>query len=155
VTSQFTHSAKGLIVDDDPDIRTFAVLALAQEGYKIVSAADAGEALQLARLSPDGFDFLVTDYQLGEATGVDVAAALHLIFPSIRTVMISGTDLQRFSEHSQIDACLAKPFTATTLCAAVRNVLTDPAAGAASLPPAERNHEHAVSSVQSRHRAAG
>ena len=38
-----------LVVDDEPNIRTFVRLALEDEGYGVVTAADGAEALEMLR----------------------------------------------------------------------------------------------------------
>lgn len=57
-----------LIVEDDPDVRLFMVLALRDEGYDVSSAADALEALE--HLSAAPFDLVLTDFGLPGKDGL-------------------------------------------------------------------------------------
>lgn len=72
-----------LVVEDDPDVRLFMVLALRQEGYEVHSAPDAREALRLLR--EDHFDLVLTDYGLPGKDG------LALVSEAERTGLLQGT----------------------------------------------------------------
>jgi two-component system response regulator PilR (NtrC family) len=63
-------SATILVVDDEPDLRTLYELTLLREGYRIDTAADVAEAMQL--LQAKQFDVVITDMRLPDGTGLEV-----------------------------------------------------------------------------------
>lgn len=57
-----------LVIEDDPDARLFMVLALRSEGYDVVSAADAHQAME--QLGKGPFDIVLTDFGLPGKDGL-------------------------------------------------------------------------------------
>jgi DNA-binding response OmpR family regulator len=57
-----------LVVEDDPDVRLFMVMALRTEGYDVRSAADAHQAMK--ELSAGEFDLVLTDFGLPGKDGL-------------------------------------------------------------------------------------
>ena len=99
-----------LVVDDEPDIREFALMALEGDGFHAVSAANAEAALQV--LGTMQVDVLVTDVVMpGRLSGVDLARQARRINPKIRVICTSG-----FSSALDIGtAVLRKPYDARSL----------------------------------------
>jgi DNA-binding NtrC family response regulator len=62
-----------LVVDDDEGIRENIVDLLGSEAYRVVSAADATEALRI--LESDNIDLLLTDFQMPGPSGVELIEA--------------------------------------------------------------------------------
>jgi two-component system response regulator AtoC len=58
-----------LVVDDDPLIRMSLARRLGREGYRILEAGTAAEALQKRR---EGVDLVLLDYRLPDADGLEV-----------------------------------------------------------------------------------
>jgi CheY-like chemotaxis protein len=81
-----------LLVEDDPDERAGLAELLEMKGYEVATAESAEDALDL--LQVDQFDLLVTDYQLGGATGTWLAriAARSMHLPSSHALLITGRD---------------------------------------------------------------
>jgi DNA-binding NtrC family response regulator len=59
-----------LIVEDSDDMRQVFVAAFEQAHYRVVSTNSVGGALAILRTRH--FDVLLTDYMLGDGTGLDV-----------------------------------------------------------------------------------
>lgn len=79
-----------LLVEDDREIREFAVMALEELGYEIVIAGDGKEAVERLEDAP-GFDLLFTDIVMpGELNGVAVAEKFRKKFPSKPVIYTSG-----------------------------------------------------------------
>ena len=111
-----------LIVGDDPVIRAFVARALTQAGYEIATAASGREALRL--VADDRFRpvTLVTDIEMPQMTGVELAARLLALRPALRVVMMTG-DPERAAtarrHPSLVDRVLDKPASLTDLLQAV------------------------------------
>jgi two-component system, NtrC family, response regulator PilR len=69
-----THSsARLLVVDDEPDLRTLYELTLVREGYDVESAASVEEAWALLNEpARGGFHLLITDMRLPDGNGLDL-----------------------------------------------------------------------------------
>jgi CheY-like chemotaxis protein len=116
-----------LVVDDEPVIRAFVARALTLVGMDVAVAADGREALRLVaddRVRPS---VVVTDIEMPAMTGVELAARLLAIRPSIRIVMMTG-DAERAEAARRhpaiVDQVLLKPTRAETIVAAVRAAAT-------------------------------
>ena len=63
-----------LVVDDDPDIRALARLALTQDGHVVIEASSGREALAL--MEAEAPDLLVLDLLMPEQGGLEVLGIL-------------------------------------------------------------------------------
>jgi two-component system nitrogen regulation response regulator NtrX len=81
-------TAKVLIVDDDEDIRRSVGDVLCDEGYAVVHACDAGEALHMA--SRERPSLVLLDIAMPGRDGVRVLEELRDIWPDMPVVMMSG-----------------------------------------------------------------
>jgi two-component system cell cycle sensor histidine kinase/response regulator CckA len=83
-----------LVVDDDPDVRDYAISVLEDFGYRVLSAADGEAALSL--LENDGaVDLLFTDVVMPGINGFEVARRAVAHSPRLKVLFASGyaTDL--------------------------------------------------------------
>lgn len=62
--------AKLLVVDDEAGIRLLYSQELAEEGYEVVTAASASEAVE--KLAASDFDLVVLDIKLKNESGLDL-----------------------------------------------------------------------------------
>ncbi len=62
--------AKLLVVDDESSIRLLYAQELADEGYEVVTAGTAGEAVE--KLQAEEFDLVVLDIKLKNESGLDL-----------------------------------------------------------------------------------
>ena len=81
--------ARILIADDDAFTREMAQRALQGDGHEVVIAEDGGEALALIGQGP-AFDLVVTDVEMPNTDGLELAEALIAQNPSQRIVIMSG-----------------------------------------------------------------
>ena len=61
---------KLLVVDDESNIRLLYSQELSEEGYQVVTAASASEAVE--RLTENNFDLVVLDIKLKNESGLDL-----------------------------------------------------------------------------------
>ncbi|MCG8456806.1 MAG: UDP-3-O-acyl-N-acetylglucosamine deacetylase [Holophagales bacterium] len=81
-------SRKVLIIDDEPGVLGSVADVLADEGYHPLTAANAGEGLELFQTQSPDVVFL--DIWLPDQDGLEVLAALLELDPATPVVMISG-----------------------------------------------------------------
>ncbi len=115
-----------LLVDDEESLRVVVVDLLGQLGYRMLSAANGAEALQIAHQYPAKIDLLVTDVVMGDLPGPELAQQLTHSRPDMKVVFISG-----FADGSLAPGgvltpgtvLVQKPFTIKMLSARIRQVL--------------------------------
>jgi two-component system response regulator HydG len=125
-----------LLVDDEPSIRQFASIVLQREGFGTLSACGTATALRLAKRTPGRIDMLVTDVQLGDGDGIEMANAIRRERPGIPVLVISGVLYNEPRAEALGYRFLAKPFTPAKLVECVRALLRADAAGAGQAGPA-------------------
>jgi two-component system response regulator AtoC len=77
-----------LLVDDDPATRKVAKANLSMEGFEVVTAASAVEAL--ARLADGDPLALVTDLKMPGKDGLALMDEIHALRPSLPVVLVTG-----------------------------------------------------------------
>jgi CheY-like chemotaxis protein len=83
-----------LVVDDDPDVRDYAISVLEEFGYRVLAASDGeGALLVLQRDGP--VDLLFTDVVMPGLNGFEVAQRAVVTSPNLKVLFASGyaTDL--------------------------------------------------------------
>ncbi len=123
------HVAAGgvvLVVDDDAQMRAVARRTLAADGFEVLEAGSAEEALAICRRRKAHISLLLTDLVLPRLTGLELAGRLKSLYPDIGLLFMSG-----YTEHSCFDDELLdparnfiqKPFTLDLLTQKVRGAL--------------------------------
>ncbi len=116
--------AKILVVEDEDQIRKLLSAVLVRAGHEIATASDAPSALELC--SPASrFDLVLTNANLPELDGHDLARAVAARSPATRVVLISeadsGCELCPFSPRC---AMIRKPFEPKHVVETISQVLT-------------------------------
>jgi PAS domain S-box-containing protein len=123
---ELTGSETILLVEDDHEVRQFAATVLKSRGYRVLEAADAANALQIAHRHEGPIDLLVTDVVMPGMNGPKLASELTRLRPGLRVLYISGYAENAVAHHGVLDAgieYLAKPFSPTELAHKVREVI--------------------------------
>ncbi len=114
-----------LLVEDEESLRTMMAHSLRRQGYTVLEAKNAGEALLLAEQSGDPIELMVADVVMPIMRGTALAARLRELKPELRILLMSGYAEDLESELGRT-AFLQKPFTADVLAAQVRLLLDAP-----------------------------
>jgi hypothetical protein len=113
-----------LVVDDEPMLRNVETQILRLQGYTVLEAENAAEALRVAAATKT-IHLLVTDFWMPDVDGLELAHRFHAVHPKTPVLMVSGSlpliqdradDLDRFE-------VLAKPFQFNELLHKVRKLL--------------------------------
>lgn len=78
-----------LLVEDDERLRRILRELLEGEGYQVLAAGGAEEAMAKARATPR-LDLLVSDVVMPEHSGPEVAERVLTLFPALRVLYVSG-----------------------------------------------------------------
>ncbi len=128
--SSLTHlgSAKRiLVVDDEKPMRHVLKMALGNGGFQVVTAADGGEAINLARLMH--FDLVITDMIIPGMQGIETIITLLAHDPQIKIIAMSGVlpgakgDFLPLAKALGASAVLRKPFDCERFITTVDDVI--------------------------------
>jgi CheY-like chemotaxis protein len=117
-------AATVLVVDDDPDVRTFAISCLESLGYNVL-VADGGYAALAMLSSSDSIDLMLVDVIMPEFQGPEVARRALVLRPNLRILFMTGyvADSGDAINRQQV---LFKPFTVAELARKVKDMLKAP-----------------------------
>ena len=114
-----------LVVDDDPTVRDVETEVLRVQGYKVLAAEGAAEALRLAGETAR-IHLLITDLVMPEIDGLELTRRFRAVHPKTPVLMVSGSlPLLRVRSEPDLDRFdfLAKPFQFSELLHKVRTLL--------------------------------
>jgi two-component system, cell cycle sensor histidine kinase and response regulator CckA len=134
-TATETGSETILLVEDQPQVRAFAVAALRHYGYRVIEASNGDEALDAAARHSGEIQLLVTDIVMPGMNGIVLAERLTQVTRTLKTLFISGHAADAFAERGVLErdaAFLDKPFSPDALAQKVREVLATPGNPASS-----------------------
>jgi CheY-like chemotaxis protein len=109
-----------LIVDDDQAVLSFVERVLSDAGYRTMTASSGPDAIEIASRNP--FDLLLTDVNMPQMTGDELARRLRHDEPALKVLYLTGYSDQLFRDKTtlwQDEAYLEKPCTIAGLLQAV------------------------------------
>jgi two-component system cell cycle sensor histidine kinase/response regulator CckA len=128
-----------LLVEDEPMVRTVAERALTRHGYKVISADNGEEALDILAREEE-IALLVSDVVMPGMDGPAMVREARKSRPQLPILFISGYAEEQLRKSIDLDkvAFLPKPFSVQELAEAARRALeTKPAANDSSGTPEE------------------
>ena len=117
-----------LFVDDEQTLAELVRRRMERLGYKVVTALDGREALEIFLRQPGQIDLVITDYLMPGMTGFALAKELFRVRPDTPVIVCSGvTDLVPHEEARQIGVreIIAKPIEWHDFAVLVRRVLDE------------------------------
>jgi len=119
-------NARVLVVDDEAHIVQVVALKLRNAELEVDTALDGAEALQMLRLRP--YDLVVTDLQMPEMTGTELAQAMSVdpVLARIPILMLTARGhllREGEAEARNIAKVVHKPFSPRALLAEVMALL--------------------------------
>jgi CheY-like chemotaxis protein len=115
-----------MIVDDEEFITLLARRVLTDEGYRVITARNGFQALEIYRKLKEEISLIILDFTMPIMDGADIFAELQQINPKVSVVLSSG-----FAEQDKLRAMLArglrgfipKPYTQEKLLSHVRQTV--------------------------------
>ena len=115
-----------MIVDDEDFVTLLAQRVLTDEGYRVVTARDGFQALDIYKKIQDQIELVILDFTMPIMDGAEVFSELRMINPQVPVVLSSG-----FTEQDKLKWMLAKglrgfipkPYTQQKLLLQVRSTL--------------------------------
>jgi len=116
-----------LIVDDDPQIRSWLRELLDAEGHQVIEAGDGNEALACFHRSHP--DLVVLDIYMPNKDGLETILLLRKIDPDVKILALSGGVIKGYDVYKPAkafgaQAALGKPFSAKEFLTHVDGLLT-------------------------------
>jgi CheY-like chemotaxis protein len=115
-----------LVVEDEAFVREAACDILEGEGYRVLRARNATEALATFQQQRGSVQLLLSDVVLPGQNGPALAKDLRAALPTLKAIFISGypeNSVTRYGLATGQTAYLPKPFSAESLLGKVREVL--------------------------------
>jgi DNA-binding response OmpR family regulator len=84
------HQPTVLVVEDDEKTLEAMTLILAQEGYLVLTAPTAHDAIATLRRPLSSIDVVVLDVNLPDVNGIDLCARLRESYPKLPVIVCSG-----------------------------------------------------------------
>ncbi len=115
-----------LLVEDEPMVRTVAERALTRHGYKVLTATNGEEALEIIDRGEE-IALLISDVVMPLMDGPTMVRAARKTRPELPILFMSGYAEEQLRKSIDIAnvAFLPKPFSVQELAEAVRKVLAD------------------------------
>jgi two-component system cell cycle sensor histidine kinase/response regulator CckA len=114
-----------LVCEDDEQLGLLVELMLSEHGYRVLRAARAEQALELATEHMD-IDVLVTDVELPQMTGPELVGLLQTKFPTLEVLLLSGYPAGAMPGAPPVPgdfAFLQKPFSKDALIDTIQGLL--------------------------------
>ncbi len=113
-----------LLVEDEHMVRTVTERALTRHGYKVLSASNGEDALELLA-GDEKVDLLISDVVMPVMDGPTLVRAARRDYPELPILFMSGYAEEQLRKSIDIDnvAFLPKPFSMLELAETVRAVL--------------------------------
>ncbi|MEO6014239.1 MAG: response regulator [Devosia sp.] len=121
-----------LVVEDEPMIRFAAVTNLEDEGFDVVEATNADQAIAILTARPD-IHILFTDIDMpGSMDGLKLSAFVRDRWPPVRIIVTSGKRLVEITELPAGSVFFPKPYGLDAIATSIRQLLSNasrPSAG--------------------------
>jgi CheY-like chemotaxis protein len=112
-----------LAVEDDVLIRLAIADDLMAEGFRVIQAANADEALKVLQSTVD-LDLVMTDIRMpGSLDGLELARQVRERWPMLKIVVLSA-DLPAQRPASLADAFLGKPYSISAVLTCINTLLS-------------------------------
>ena len=114
-----------LFVEDDEDQLELIPRVLSQLGYEVLACPDGKEACRYAINSTHSFDLVITDYDMPEMTGLQLAEEVARSQPDVPIIVVTGRKPPEGidTKSLNIKKLIRKPYNKDSISKAIREVL--------------------------------
>ena len=115
-----------LIVEDDPDVRTYLVEALRDLNYRTLNAPDAAAALRIIEQPDTRIDLLLSDVVLPGMNGRELMAEARCHRPELKVLFMTGYSRNAIVHQGRLDPgieMIQKPMSQRELAGRIRDML--------------------------------
>ncbi len=115
-----------LVVEDEEMLKELAISILSSSGYKVVTADDGEQAVEIYERQWKGIDIVFSDYGLPKLSGLEVMKRMKTINPDVRFVAATGFLVPEEREElleAGAMAIILKPYKQAEVLDGIRRVL--------------------------------
>jgi two-component system cell cycle sensor histidine kinase/response regulator CckA len=117
-----------LVVDDEPNITEFASRMLAKANYRVITASNGKEALELYEKYQEEVKLVILDLNMPVMGGDECLQALLRMDPMVRVLVASGAQMTGMEEEfkaSGAKGLIKKPFVMSHLLEKIRKIIDE------------------------------
>lgn len=117
-----------LLVEDEPQVREMTASLLARQGYRILTAENGKQALELFAYNLEEIDLLITDVIMPHMNGRELYETIGTIKAEMKVLYMSGYTNNVITNHGGLGKninFIQKPFSSRDLYSRVRAILDD------------------------------
>jgi PAS domain S-box-containing protein len=111
-----------LVVEDNPEVGTFAAEALSEMGYQAILASDGNMALERLRDDRARYDVVFSDVVMPGMSGVELGQELRRLYPDLPVILTSGYSSVLAQGGTHGFELLHKPYSVDELAKVLRKV---------------------------------
>lgn len=115
-----------LVVDDNDTVLKVVVEVLRRANFKVLSAVNGVNAIELATETEERIDLLLSDVDMPRMTGPDLGLILKKARPDLRVMLMSGGENGNLLVLNYGWAFIQKPFVSAKLVQMIIEVLRSP-----------------------------
>lgn len=115
-----------LLVEDEPMVLELGEMMLKRLGYNVLTAAEPGQALEIAKTYENEIALLITDVVMPTMNGRDLSQRIASLRPGIKCLFASGYTADAIARHGVLDQgihFIQKPFQLGRLAWGVKKAL--------------------------------
>jgi len=115
-----------LVVDDEPQLLNLVTEILKAQGFNLLKAVDAEQALEFTPKQLARVDLLLTDIMLPGLSGIELSHVLRRSYPELPIILMSGFAAPLYTSPEQIPNntnYLQKPFSVTELLKLINRMI--------------------------------
>ncbi len=116
-----------LIVDDEENVRGVMMEMLKRLGYKASFAKSGLHGLDMIRENPAEYSLIITDYNMPEMTGLEMAQQVFMDFPDMPFIMLTGYSEDKMKSiidgHRAIKSIIRKPASRERVAREISKIL--------------------------------
>ena len=121
-----TAEARGLsvlLVDDEEQLLSVTSKGLARLGYDVTAVGSAPEAVEYFSDpgTPCRFDVVITDFNMPNLSGTELAKHLKMLYPGLPVVLCTGC-AERITDYQDMAGLLRKPYSIGELAQTIQAV---------------------------------
>jgi len=127
VSAELWGTGTILLVEDEAMVRAVAERALARQGYKVVTATNGEEGLEILEAGREPIDLVISDVVMPTMDGPSMARAAREKRPDLPIIFMSGYAEEQLRKSIDLDniGFLPKPFSVQQIGQAAREALAD------------------------------
>ncbi len=117
-----------LVVEDETSLRRLLGDVLGQKGYRVTTAADGHEAIDLLASSSTSFDVMLLDYDLPAVDGLGVMKTALITRPGLKAIVVSGnltTEVKAAFAAMGQKVFIDKPYRLEDVGRSIRRLLSE------------------------------